>query len=66
MKKITGDMKICEILDLGVEIEKVFERNSFRCTSCSGADNETLCEAAEGNNTDLQNLIKELNEAVSK
>ena len=66
MEKITGDMKICEILDFGVEIERVFEKNSLKCTGCPGADSETLREVAEGNDTDLENLIKELNEAVSK
>ncbi|MDD7718590.1 MAG: DUF1858 domain-containing protein [Eubacteriaceae bacterium] len=61
---ITRDMKVCEILDINHELEKVFDRHGLPCLGCPGAEQESLTEAAEGHGIDIESLLKDLNEQV--
>ncbi|MDD4377123.1 MAG: DUF1858 domain-containing protein [Eubacteriales bacterium] len=62
--KITETMKISEILDMNEGLETVFKKYHLDCAGCSGAALETLVEAAEGHGVDLDELLKDLNEAI--
>ncbi len=59
--KITADMKICEILSLGDEMELTFKKHGLLCTGCPGAVQETLAEAAKGHGLDVEILLHDLN-----
>lgn len=58
---ITKDMKVCDILDINEELEKVFERHGLLCVGCPGAAAETLQEAADGHGVSIDALLRDLN-----
>lgn len=62
MMKITEEMKVCEVLDLDDRLETIFENHGLLCSGCPGAIQETLREAAEGHEIDVNELLKDLNE----
>ncbi len=59
--KITGDMKVCDVLNLNEEMELIFEEYGLLCTGWPGAVQETLHEAAEGHGLDIEELLCALN-----
>lgn len=61
MMKITEDMKICDILNLDDGMEEIFKAHGLLCLGCPGAASETLREAAEGHDVDVQELLDALN-----
>ena len=36
--KITGDMKVCDVLNLNEEMELIFEEYGLLCTGCPGGN----------------------------
>lgn len=58
---ITKDMKVCDILDINEELEKVFEKHGLLCVGCPGAISETLQEAADGHGISVEALLNDLN-----
>jgi hydroxylamine reductase len=58
---ITKDMKVCDILEINSEYEKVLESHGLLCNGCPGAFNESLAEAADGHGVDVEVLLKDLN-----
>ena len=60
---ITRDMKVIEVINLGENHERVFEKYRLDCVRCSGARTETLEEAAKGHGIDLEALLQDLNQA---
>lgn len=61
MSRVHRDMVVKEILELDSGIAGVFMQNDLNCLGCPGGKNETLWEAAQGHNVDLQKLIDDLN-----
>lgn len=59
--KIDGTMMLNEILDMDPEIAEIFQRHGLSCHGCPGAKSESLQEAAEGHNLDVEMLIGDLN-----
>ena len=62
--KITENMKVCDVLELGDSMERIFEQHGLICTGCPGAAQETLREAADGHSIDIEKLLADLNAQV--
>ena len=60
---ITKDMTVIEILNMGEQYGKVFEKYLLTCAGCPGAAMETLEQAAEGHGVDMEKLLADLNRA---
>lgn len=63
---ITKETRVCEILEIDHELEKVFDKHGMPCLGCPGAEQESLGEAAEGHGIDVEALLTDLNEQVQK
>jgi len=57
-------MSMDEILDLDDRMADILASYGLDCQNCSGAQNETLEEAAKGHGVVLDDLIEKLNEAL--
>ena len=40
--RITENMKVCDVLEMGDSMEQVFQQHGLLCTGCPGAAQETL------------------------
>ena len=60
---ITRDMAVIDILNIGEQYGKVFEKYLLTCAGCPGATMETLEQAAEGHGIDIEKLLADLNQA---
>jgi len=58
---ITKEMTVIEVLNLGEQYEKVFEKYLLTCAGCPGATMETLEQAAKGHGVDVNRLLEDLN-----
>ncbi len=63
MKKITREMLVCDILDKNPHLEDIFFSHGMNCMGCPGSNAETLEDAAEGHDVDLEKLLEDLNKA---
>ena len=63
MKKITKDMTIAEVLQINEKFKEVLMGFGMHCFSCPCALAETLEEAAEVHEIEIDYLIEKLNEA---
>ena len=63
-KKITADMTIKEVLDLNKDLADVFMGFGMFCVFCEAGTNETVAQAAEVHDIDVELLLKKLNEFV--
>ena len=63
MKKITKNMTISEVLEINENLKEIFLGFGMHCLSCPCALAETVEEAAEVHEVDVDLLIKKLNEA---
>ena len=61
---ITKDMTVIEVLNMGQQYGRVFEKFLLTCAGCPGAESETLEEAAKGHGVRLECLLAALNEAT--
>jgi hybrid cluster-associated redox disulfide protein len=61
---INKQMNMDEILDLDDRIADILASYGLDCQHCSGAQSETLEEAAKGHGVILEDLIEALNEAL--
>ena len=60
---ITREMAVIDILNMGEQYGKVFEKYFLTCAGCPGASMETLEQAAEGHGIDIEKLLADLNQA---
>lgn len=60
---ITKDMTVIDVLNMGEQYGKVFEKYLLTCAGCPGATMETLQQAAEGHGVDIEKLLEDLNKA---
>lgn len=63
MKKITKDMTIAEVLDIDSSLGDILLGFDMHCIYCPMGRMETLEEACAAHGTDLEFLLKKLNEA---
>lgn len=59
--KITGDMKIAEVMALNPELEPTFLEFGMHCLYCPVASQETLEEAAVVHGISVDELLEKLN-----
>ena len=64
--KVTKDMTIAEVLELNKKIKTVLMGFGMHCFSCPCALAETLEEAAEVHEIDIDLLIEKINEQLNK
>jgi len=64
MDKITETMRVLEILERDVGFERIFLNHGLNCVGCPGSAMETIKEAAEGHNIDLDKLLEDLNKYI--
>lgn len=62
---VNKDMTIMEIIIKYPETLAVFESYHMACSGCMGAMDETLYEGAKMHGIKLEELLKELNGAIS-
>lgn len=62
MKKITKEMTVAEVLQVNENLKDVLMGFGMHCFSCPCALSETLEEAAEVHEIDIELLLSKLNE----
>ena len=65
-KKITGDMVLGEVVMEHPETVEVFFRHGLPCAMCNLAMGETVAQGATSHGIKVENLLKDLNEAIKK
>ena len=66
MMKITEEMMVSEVLDFNENLDTVFHRHGMYCLGCPGAMQETLADAAEAHDVDVNALLEDLNKEVKE
>lgn len=61
---INKDMTLVEILDLNIETAKVFSGYGMGCVGCIYRHRETLEQACQTHNIDLDEILAKLNAVV--
>lgn len=62
--KISEETLIADVLKQSEKAAEVFARCKLSCPSCRGAGQDTIGKAALNNGLDVEEFIKELNEAI--
>ena len=62
---ITKDMTFFEVMRTFPESVKVLQKHNLGCVGCMGAQNESLEQGANAHGLDVNELLKDLNAAVS-
>lgn len=65
-QKITGDMKIEEIVAKYPQTLGIFFQYGLGCVGCHAASFESLAEGAMMHGIDLDTILQDLNEIVAK
>jgi len=63
MTQITGDMTIGEILEIKQEAAPVLMNMGMHCLGCPSAQMETLIEACEVHEVDVNEILAAINNA---
>ena len=61
---VTEDMKVCAILEMNEDMDRIFIKHGLYCVGCPGANQETILEAAEGHGIDLKLLLEDINKVL--
>ena len=64
--KITENTTIFEAIQINPKAGEILMKNGMHCLGCALAHGETVGEAAEVHNVDVNELIARLNEAAKK
>jgi len=65
-QKITKDMTIGDVIEKYPETALVFSKFNIGCVGCFAASFETIEDIARVHGTDIEKLVKELNEVIKK
>ena len=65
-KKITENTTIFDALEINPKAGEILMAHGMHCLGCALAHGETVGEAAEVHNVDVNELIARLNEAAKK
>ena len=65
-QKITKDMTIRDVIEKYPETALVFSKFNIGCVGCFAASFETIEDIARVHGTDIEKLVKELNEVIKK
>jgi hybrid cluster-associated redox disulfide protein len=66
MDQITKDMAIMEVVNKHPQCIKVFYQHGLFCIGCSVAYRESVEQGAQAHGIDVDQLMKELNQAVGE
>ena len=66
MPKITKKMSIAEIVEKYPDTFEVFQKHGLHCVGCAAARFENLEDGAKAHGIDIDELVEDLNKAVSK
>lgn len=66
MSAITKEMTIMEVVNKHPQCIKVFYQHGLFCIGCSVAYRETVEQGAQAHGIDVEQLMKELNQAVEE
>ena len=61
---ITADMNIKDVIEKHPEVVAVFQKYNMGCIGCIAASFEKLSDIAAVHGINVENFVKELNEAV--
>jgi hybrid cluster-associated redox disulfide protein len=64
--KITEDMKLKDVIARHVQVAKVFKKYNLDCIGCKGADEDTVRMVAVNYGLDVNQFVKELNDAIKE
>jgi hypothetical protein len=62
--EIKSNTNVAEALKMSKKVADVFRNNNLDCLTCKGVVEETIDKVAFNNGLDLQNFLKELNDAL--
>ncbi len=62
---INKDMTFKEVLDMGPEAVQVFVKYNMGCVGCAAAKFESIEQGAKAHGINLDDLIRDLNAAIS-
>lgn len=62
---ITADMNIKEVIEKYPELVAVFHKYNMGCIGCIAASFEKLSDIAAVHGVNVENFVKELNEAIA-
>lgn len=65
-QKITKDMTIRDVIEKYPETALVFSKFNIGCVGCFAASFETIEDISRVHGTDIEKLVKELNEVIKK
>ena len=65
MAVITKDMAITDVVSKFPETVEIFMKHGLHCVGCAAARFENLEQGANAHGIDVDNLVKDLNEAVT-
>jgi len=61
MEKITAEMTIAQIIKLCPKAQKILMQHGMYCIGCAVGESESLADAAEMHQIDLEELLTDLN-----
>lgn len=62
--QITRDLSIMKVLQAYPQVRHIFSRYGMGCLECMGAANETIASGARSHGVNLEELLRDLNEAI--
>ena len=65
-EKITGDSNLAETVSNHPETVEVFFKHGLPCAMCHMAADETVSQGAASHGIKLEDLLKDLNDAIEK
>lgn len=66
MEKISAEMTIAQIIKASSSARKIFMRHGMYCIGCAIGESESLADAAEMHQVDLEEILAELNNPQEK
>jgi len=63
---INKDMTFKQVLEMGPEVVQVFVKYNMGCVGCAAAKFESIEQGAKAHGINLEDLLRDLNAAVSK
>lgn len=63
---INKDMTFKDVLEMGPEVVQVFVKYNMGCVGCAAAKFESIEQGAKAHGINLEDLLRDLNAAVSK
>lgn len=63
--KVNKDMTFKDVLDMGPEVVQVFVKYNMGCIGCAAAKFESIEQGAKAHGVNLDDLLRDLNNALN-